>query len=54
MDDEQVRILRQYIHSLEEASEQLEKAYINKNMTDFQKIRKFMIEVKTKIDALLK
>ena len=53
MDDERVRILIQYVNALSEASEQLEKAYIDKNMVNFFKIKKFILEVKSKIDILL-
>ena len=54
MDNQNVRVLAQYLNALSEAGEQLEKAYINRNMANFLKVKKFMLDIKSKIDVLLK
>jgi len=53
MNDEEVRILKQYISALEEASDQLEQAYVDRNMENFEKIKRFMKEAQSKIKILL-
>jgi len=47
-------ILSQYIHALEEASNKLEEAYFEKNIESFNKIKKFILEIQSKIDLMLK
>ena len=53
MDDQNARVLSQYINALSEAQEQLEKAYIERNMANFLKVKKFILDIKSKIDQLL-
>ena len=53
MNDEEVRILKQYMAALEEASEQLEQSYINRDVERFEKVKKFMNEAQSKIKILL-
>ena len=53
MDDENVRILTQYLNALDEASEQLEQMYLSKNAAGMKKVKDFMKEAQTKIKILL-
>jgi len=54
MNIEKTRILIQYIDALEEAGEQLEQMYNQKNQEGFNKVKQFILEIKFKIDILLK
>ena len=54
MKQENIHILVQYINAMEEAEKQLEKMYYQKNFEGFNKVKQFMLEVKSKIDILLK
>ena len=53
MNDEQVRVLTQYIDALEEAAEQLEQMYLQKNFEGMKKVKEFMKEAQEKINTLL-
>jgi len=48
-----VRLLMQYINSLEEAMVQLEEMYLNKNLEEANKIKTFMLDLKSKINDIL-
>ena len=48
-----VRLLLQYISSLDEATERLEEAYAEKNLEEMKKIKGFMLDVKYKISSML-
>ncbi|MEM3113237.1 MAG: hypothetical protein QXI33_02325 [Candidatus Pacearchaeota archaeon] len=54
LNKEEIKILSQYISSIEEAFIKLESAYFSKNTSDFLKIKKFILEIQAKIDAMLK
>ena len=54
LEKEEIRILSQYINALEEASNKLEEAYFQKNIENFNKIKKFILEIQSKIDLMLK
>ena len=51
---ENIKILAQYINALEEAGEKIEKAYNNKDIESLNKLKKFILEVKLKIDIMMK
>lgn len=53
MNPESVRVLEQYVKALEEASEQLEQMYLQKNLEGMRKVKAFMKEAQTKISLLL-
>ena len=53
MDPELVQVLEQYIKALEEASDQLEQMYLDKNIEGMKKVKAFMKEAQTKISFLL-
>lgn len=53
MDYESVRVLEQYVSALEEASEQLEQMYLQKNIEGMKKVKAFITEVQRKINFLL-
>ncbi len=54
MDLQNLNLLWNYLDSLEEASENLETAYLNKDISKVSEIKKFILEVQSKIDDLLK
>ncbi len=54
LEKEDLRILSQYIHALEDASKKLEDSYLEKNIEACIKIKKFILEVQGKIDLMLK
>ena len=45
--------LDSYVHSLEDLSEQLEKAYFENDLQKAEMIKKMIIEIKKNIDAIL-
>ncbi len=49
-----MQLLMKHVNSLEDAAEKLEKAYFKKDTESVEKIKKFILEVKSKIDGLLK
>ena len=53
MNEHDLQVLRQYIESLEEASNSLESAYINKNLEELEKTKKFIFEIQSKINSML-
>jgi|TARA_Y100000310_G_scaffold47085_2_gene43671 hypothetical protein len=53
MDIDNLHILMQYISSLEEASARLERAYLNKNQQQVEEIKKFILDIKSKVDLVL-
>ena len=53
MNPESIRVLEQHINALEEASEQLEQMYLQKNLEGMRKVKTFMKEVQIKINSLL-
>ena len=53
MDENDVRTLNQYIHALDQASEELEKMYLQKNIQGMEKVKKFINEIQEKISNLL-
>ncbi len=48
-----VRILAQYIYALDEAYSKLELMYVQKNLDGFEKVKRFMKEVQSKISQIL-
>lgn len=53
MDQHELQVLRQYIETLEEAGNNLEKAYIDKNLEELEKLKKLILEIQSKINSLL-
>lgn len=53
MDIDNLNLLMQYVSSLEDASHRLDKAYYSKNLEEVEKIKKFILEIKSKIDDIL-
>lgn len=47
------RILNQYLSALEDACQTLEKKYIMKDMEGLERTKKFILELKSKIDEVL-
>ena len=54
MNQEEIHVLAQYINALEDAAANLEAALLRKDIQAIGKAKKFILEVKTKIDILLK
>ena len=54
MNVNEVRILSQYVNALEQASNELEKMYLEKNAGGIQKVKRFINEVQGKISEVLK
>jgi len=54
MNANEVRILSQYVNALEQASDELERMYLEKNIQGVEKVKKFVYEVQGKISELLK
>jgi len=54
MNDEEVRILSQYVNALENASSELEKMYLQKNLEGMNKVKAFIREIHDRILQLLK
>lgn len=48
-----MRVLRQYVHALEQASSELERMYLEKNVQGINKVKKFINEIQQKISQLL-
>jgi len=53
MKKERIPFLNQLIKSLEEGSSKLERAYEKKDYEEFNKVKKFMLNVQMKIDGVL-
>lgn len=53
MNINEVRILAQYVNSLEQASNDLEKKYFEKDIQGVENIKKFIKEVQSKISQSL-
>ncbi|MEA3329725.1 MAG: hypothetical protein U9Q06_03195 [Nanoarchaeota archaeon] len=53
MDLQNLSILNQYVSSLEDAAVNLEKAYYSRDLEKVKEIKKFILEVKSKVDSLL-
>ncbi|HLD98302.1 MAG TPA: hypothetical protein VI815_03170 [Candidatus Nanoarchaeia archaeon] len=49
---EDLQILKQLILALDEAGEVLEKSYLRKDLENFEKTKKYILEAKSKIDFL--
>ncbi len=54
MKKEEVVFLNQLIESLEDSEKKLEEAYNKNNFDDFNKIKKFMLDLQMQISKLLK
>ena len=54
MDTNNIRILIQYIDALNHAVQRLEAVYVQGNVGELEKTKKFILEVKSKIDEMLK
>ena len=54
MNVNEVRILNQYVNALDQASQELERMYLQKNIQGLEKVRKFIYEIQDKISQLLK
>ena len=50
---ENVRDLARLIDALDDAADQLENAYLKKDVATVEKIKKFMLDTKLKIDAII-
>jgi uncharacterized protein YpuA (DUF1002 family) len=53
MDLQGLNLLWNYLDSLDEASDNLEKAYLEKNASQVKEIKDFILEIKSKIDSML-
>jgi len=51
---EDIRVLGHYLRSMEEAVGTLETAYAQRDVQSVEKVKKFILELKFKIDVLLK
>jgi len=51
---ENTQILAQYINALNQAVEQLEQAYFSKDRQNFDRIKKFILEVQIEIGEVLR
>ena len=51
---ENIRDLARFIEALDDAADQLENAYLKKDSSTIEKIKRFMLETKVKIDFILK
>ena len=49
----EVRLLMQYVNSLEESLNQLQEFYNDKNIAEVKKIKEFILDVQGKMDNLL-
>jgi hypothetical protein len=47
-------LLMQYLNSLDESFDELEKAYFKKDVAKTRDIKKFILEIKSKIEFMLK
>jgi len=50
----EVRILKQYIEALEQANGELERMYMQKNISGINQVKKFILEVQEKISQVVK
>jgi len=53
VDIQDIRILNQYIEALEEANANLEAAFAKNDFAGVENIKKFILDVKSKIDMVL-
>ncbi len=52
--NDKIRILKQYINALDEATQTLEKMYLQKNIVGFEKTKQLIKELQSKISLMLK
>ena len=50
----EIRILKQYIEALEQANGELERMYMQKNISGINQVKKFILEVQEKISQVVK
>ena len=53
LNDEELRVLNQYINALEESSNTLERMYLEKNLEGLKKVKDFMKEIQFKINLII-
>ena len=54
MEQENIPVLVQYVEALEEAVERLERAYLEKDIGSFNQLKRFILDIKSKIDFVLR
>jgi len=51
--EQNLYVLAQFINALNEACNKLEESYVKKDIENFEKSKKLILELKSKIDSLL-